>query len=227
MSKHAYTSNIVLDLEFTPLPRSKRTKGFFNEIIEIGAVKTDASGQVLDTFESMVKPTLGHGVSGLVHRITGIGNEDLTAARPLEQVLASFAEWIGDGRARMVCWSGCDREQLAHECAAKGIEAQLPSRWLDIQRLYPRIYGIPKRPVKLEEACITCGISFEGFEAHRALYDAKVTTELFQMMKSGDMRFQRARYEAELRRSQESTTLSSSIGDRCRGLAELYALLPA
>lgn len=222
MSKHAYTSNIVLDLEFTPLPRSKRTKGFFNEIIEIGAVKTDASGQVLDTFESMVKPTLGHGVSGLVHRITGIGNEDLTAARPLEQVLASFAKWIGDGRARMVCWSGCDREQLAHECAAKGIEAQLPSRWLDIQRLYPRIYGIPKRSVKLEEACITCGISFEGFEAHRALYDARRTAELFRMMAAGEIRQHRMIYDAELARAREAAPLSASIASRFPALQQLY-----
>ena len=225
MSKHGYTSNIVLDLEFTPTRLGKGALGA--EIIEVGAVKVDARGNVVDEFSRMVKPLYSRGVSRITHRLTGIGNEDLTAARPLDAVLAEFAEWVGPGRVRMVTWSDADRLQLWKECAAKGILAGLPVRWLDIQRLYPRLYGIPRQMVALERACLNCGIPYEERSAHRALYDAKVTAELFQMMRSGDMRFQRARYEAELRRSQESTTLSSSIGDRCRGLAELYALLPA
>ena len=221
MGKSTYTCNIILDLEFTPLPRNRRGEGLFNEIIEVGAVKTDAKGRVLDTFERMVKPTVGRRVSGLVHRLTGIGNEDLTSAPTLEQVLAEFYEWIGDGRARVVCWSGTDRAQLESECAHKGIEVSLPSRWLDIQRIYPRLNGMPKGLVALGKACVSCGISYEGRDAHRALYDARKTAELFQMMAAGEIQAHRRVYEETLRQSSNDAPLSASIASRFPALAQL------
>ena len=45
--------------------------------------------------------------------------------------------------------------------------------------------------VKLEEAANWCGIPFEANRAHRALYDAQMTAELFRMMLAGDLAAQR------------------------------------
>lgn len=221
-----YSCNVVIDLEFTQIPRRLRRGGLRNEIIEVAAVKLAADGSVLGEFSHLVKPTLSASVSGAAHRLTGIGIEDLTCAKTLPDVLRMLEEWIGPGRARMVTWSGTDKAQIDLECQVKGVEPGLPSRWLDIQRLYPRLMGTRKRLVALGEAADWCGIPHDRSSAHRALYDAQVTAEVFRMMASGECAAQRAALDAELTRK-EPTTCSSSIADRCGGLAELFASLSA
>lgn len=117
-----YASNVVLDLEFTPAGHAGRAQRLTDEIIEVGAVKVSPEGRVVGEFSQLVKPTLTKGVGGFVHHLTGIGDEDLIQARPLEDVLPAFAAWVGPG-ARMITWSPTDRLQFTHECAAKGLDA--------------------------------------------------------------------------------------------------------
>lgn len=223
--KRKYACNVVIDLEFTPVPRRLRQEsGLAYEIIEVGAIKLAPNGTPCGEFSHMVRPALASGVSGKVHRMTGIGDEDLTCARPLAEVLSSLAAWIGPGRARMVTWSDSDLKQVTVECRAKGIEHGLPSRWLDIQRLYPRMMGTERRRmVALGEAADWMGIANDKASAHRALYDAQVTAEVFRMMAAGECAEHRARVHAELERREESC--AASIGSQCGGLAELLAQL--
>ncbi len=227
--KRKYIHNVVIDLEFTPVPkRIGRRMGLGCEIIEVGAVKLDVDGTSRAEFSRMVKPTLTDGVSGTVHHMTGIGNEDLTCARPLPEVLDALAEWIGPGRTRMVTWSGSDLRQIQTECAAKHIEHRLPGRWLDIQRLYPRLMGMERRrKVALGEAADWCGISNDRTSAHRALYDARVTAEVFRMMAAGDCAEHRQRIDKEFESAATGGGCSASIADRCGGLADLLATLVA
>lgn len=221
----AYASNVVLDLEFTPAGRAGHARRLTDEIIEIGAVKVSPEGRVIGEFSQLVKPTLAKGVGGFVHHLTGIGDEDLIQARPLEDVLPAFAAWVGPG-ARMITWSPTDRLQFTHECAAKGLDAgELPRRWLDIQRIYPRLIGISRRAVKLEEAASWCGIHFEASRAHRALYDAQMTTELFRMMLAGDLAAQHEAITSQVKSPSDEKPLSSSLGGACGGLADLLASL--
>lgn len=222
-----YASNVVLDLEFTPAGHTGRAQRLTDEIIEVGAVKVSPEGRVVGEFSQLVKPTLTKGVGGFVHHLTGIGNEDLVRAWPLEEVLSAFAAWVGPG-ARMVTWSPTDRLQLTRECATKGLDAAaLPRRWLDIQRLYPRLAGIARRAVKLEEAASWCGIPFEANRAHRALYDAQMTAELFRMMLAGDLAAQREAMSSQVKSPSDEKPLSSTLGGSCGGLAELLASLRA
>lgn len=222
-----YDCNVIIDLEFTYVPKKRRKGGLTTEIIEVGAVKVDAGGTVAGEFSHMVRPTLAPGVSGNVRRMTGIGSEDVAYARPLGEVLGALGEWMGAGRVRIVTWSDTDRRQIARECAVKGIEPSLPTRWLDIQRIYPRLMGMGKGCVSLGRAADWCGIANDRLSAHRALYDAQVTAEIFLMMASGECASHRARVEAELDGPKEGTVCSSSIGESCGGLAELLATLKA
>ena len=227
--KSMYACNVVIDLEFTPVPkRLRRGTDLTYEIIEVGAVKLDADGTSCDEFSRMAKPTFAGGVSGAVHHMTGIGNEDFTCARPLAEVLDALAAWIGPNRARMVTWSDSDLRQIRAECAAKGIECHLPARWLDIQRLYPRLMGLGhRRKVALGEAADWCGIANDKASAHRALYDAKMTAEVFRMMAAGECAEHRKRMATEIEAPREGVTCTSSIADRCDGLADLLAMLRA
>jgi inhibitor of KinA sporulation pathway (predicted exonuclease) len=226
---NAYACNIVIDLEFTPVPKAMRRKGGLQfEIIEVGAVKVAPDGTIAGESSHMVKPCYATGVSGVVHHITGIGDEDLTCARPLGEVLDALSAWIGPRRARMVTWSKSDLRQIREECAAKGIEVPLPSRWMDIQRLYTHLMGLSRgRMVALSDAAEWFGITTDHTSAHRALYDAQVTAEVFRMMATGECAQHRARVQEELRHALREPPCKASIAERCGGLADLLASLKA
>lgn len=224
----SYTCNVIIDLEFTPVPRARRKECCLrNEIIEVGAVKVAPDGSIAGEFSHVVRPTLTRRVSCTVHHMTGIGDEDLAYARPLAEVLETLAAWIGRGRVRMVTWSESDLKQIREECAAKSITVALPARWLDIQRIYPRLMGIEnhRRKVALGEAADWLGIPNDKESAHRALYDARMTAEVFRMMASGECAEHRERVASELKAANGRATCSSSIADRCGGLADLLARL--
>ena len=224
--KSTYACNVVIDLEFTPVPKSLRgNTDLTQEIIEVGAVKIAPDGSVVGTFSHMVRPVLAHGVSGKVRNITGIVNNDIACARSLPEVLESMAAWIGPGRARMVTWSEWDKKQITTECAAKGIECALPARWMDIQRLYSYFMDLGHKRVGLGDAADWLGIDNSKELAQRALYDAQMTAEIFRMMAAGDLAEHRARVRREIGHGSRVETCSASIASRCAGLAELMAAL--
>ena len=83
------------------------------------------------------------------------------------------------------------------------------------------------RKVALGVAADWCGIANDRSSAHRALYDAQVTAELFRMMAAGECAEHRARVAAELEGGRRGDACAASIADRCGGLAELLAKLVA
>ena len=81
--------------------------------------------------------------------------------------------------------------------------------------------------IKLEEAANWCGIPFEANRAHRALYDAQMTAELFRMMLAGDLATQREAMSSQVKSPSDEKPLSSTLGGSCGGLVELLASLRA
>ena len=209
-----YACNVIIDLEFTAIPRKRKVDGLANEILEIGAVRVLPDVSLGYKIIRMVTPT---------RRLTGIGSEDVLFAKPLAEVLDDFVAWIGQGKVRMVTWSPVDERQLKSECLAKHIAWRLPDRWLDIQRMYPRLMGTEKRLFALGEAADWCGISNDRCSAHRALYDAQMTAELFRTMSSGECAAQRRVLDEEVK--SDAGSFSASIADQCGGLASLLASL--
>ena len=225
---NAYDCNVIIDLEFTPVPKAVRGgTGLRQEIIEVGAVKLDPDGNVVGEFSHVVRPTLARSVSGQVRSLTGIVNGDIACARPLEEVIGALAAWIGPCRARMVTWSESDLKQRRTELDAKGIECALPHRWMDIQPLYAHFMGLGRKKVALCDAADWLGIPNDRSRAHRALYDAQITREVFDMMASGELTEHRKRVKQETRKARNASACSASIGSRCGGLADLLASLVA
>ncbi len=224
----AYDCNVVIDLEFTPVPKAVRGgTGLRQEIIEVGAVKLDPEGNVVGEFSHVVRPTMARSVSGQVRCLTGIVNGDIACARPLEEVIGALAAWIGPCRARMVTWSGSDLKQITVELGAKGIECALPHRWMDIQPMYAHFMGLGRKKVALCDAADWLGIPNDRSRAHRALYDAQLTREVFNMMAKGELAEHRRRVRQETRDARAVGACSTSIGSRCGGLAGLLASLMA
>lgn len=78
---------VVMDFETTGLDRT------WDEIIEIGAIKVE-NDEVVDTFSSLVKPSLP--IDPFITELTGITNEMLADAPPIETVMPLFLDFLGD-----------------------------------------------------------------------------------------------------------------------------------
>lgn len=225
----AYEQNIVIDLEFNPTPR-KVGRGLRFEIIEIGAVKLDAQGNAKGEFSCLVKPQYSRFVRKNIIALTGIKTCDVSQAPMLEEAIASLARWIGDASSRIVAWSKNDQRQIKRECAHKSIEVppQL-RRWLDLQAIYPRVMNVGNgRRMKLSTAADWYGAELDQSSAHRALYDAKVTSELLRQLLTGAYQQQKVALDSAMANSAESgARLSASLGDACAGLAALKQQLLA
>jgi len=64
-----------------------------DEIIEIGAVKIQ-DGKLGEEFNALVKPS--HPISAEITDLTGITNDDVKESPPIQEVLPSFMDFIGD-----------------------------------------------------------------------------------------------------------------------------------
>ena len=62
---------VIIDLEWNNA-YSKKTAGFINEIIEIGAVKIDENLDTVDTFSCIVRSQIGRKLRGSVKKLTNL-----------------------------------------------------------------------------------------------------------------------------------------------------------
>ena len=102
------TTFIAFDFETTGLhPMSA-------EIIEIGAVKFDAKGKVLGTFEQLIKPA--GGIQPEAEAVNGISAAMVANCPSLDEVLPRFLQFIGPPQQNVL---------VAHNAAKFDIGFQL------------------------------------------------------------------------------------------------------
>ena len=70
------TAYVILDLEWNGA-YSKKAKGYFNEIIEIGAVRLSPEGKIQDRFDAYIRPVVSKKLTKIVTNLTGITDEQV------------------------------------------------------------------------------------------------------------------------------------------------------
>ena len=65
------------------------------EIIQIGAVRINARGDVLDTFEVNLRPRIFRKLQHHIAKVTGLSQGDLDAGLPMREGLQKFLDWAG------------------------------------------------------------------------------------------------------------------------------------
>ena len=162
-------SVIVLDFETTGL---SPTQG--DRAIEIGAVKLE-DGQVVAHFQQLMNP--GFRVSSFIESYTGISNNMLRTAPCCENVMAEFADFIGD--ANLVAHNASfDQRFLDAELALinRKYSDQFACSMLIARRLYQHA---PNH--KLGTLVDYKHIHHDGV-FHRALADSEMTACLWLAM---------------------------------------------
>lgn len=160
---------VVFDLETTGgSPRASR-------ITEIGAVKV-RGGEVLGEFRSLVNP--GVPIPAGISALTGITDEMVWGAPPIESLLPAFLEFCGDA-----VWvahnAGFDTGFVRAACASLGY-VQPRNRIVCTVRLARRLVRDEVPNLRLET--LAHALRARTAPCHRALDDARATTDVFHAL---------------------------------------------
>ncbi|MFT5084706.1 MAG: DNA polymerase-3 subunit epsilon [Lentisphaeria bacterium] len=160
---------IVLDFETTGL-----SPDMGDRAIEIGAVRL-VNGELVDHFQALMNP--GKSISGFIENHTGITNTMLRGAAPCAEVMARFADYVGD--FNMVAHNASfDKGFLDAELQriSRVYSGDVSCSLLATRRIYQQA---PNH--QLATLVSYTNIPSDG-AFHRALYDAQMTAKLWMAM---------------------------------------------
>lgn len=176
--------HIFVDYEMNEIDKSYKEQRCIckREIIEIGAVKLDDTGQEIDAFTQYVKPQFGK-ITEYYANLTGITNEKVADAPHFLEAMSRFYDWIGKEDYTIYSWSDSDSIQISKEAVLKHEEDerlhQMLEHWVDYQVVFGKLLGVEKK-VGLMDAVHAIGEQFEGNQ-HDALWDARNTADIYRI----------------------------------------------
>ena len=145
-----------------------------NEIIEIGIVVCDKGGLPVMQFQSFVKPTINPRLSRFCKKLTGIKQDWVDLADPLDTVLNNFQSlfkskftaplnevpWTSYGTMDFLC--------LKNDCERRSLPLPF-GHYVDLKKLFAAYSGF--RNCGMLDCLKIEGLEIEG-DSHRALSDA-------------------------------------------------------
>lgn len=168
-----------MDLEWNTA-YSRKHGSFFNEVIEIGAVKLNENFEIIDTMSSIVKPQIGKKLRGKVKTLTHITNEDVSAGEVYPRAIKEFAKWLGDDESVFLTWGDGDIRVLSknNEYFCDNAKLDFVYGYADVQKFCQSFLNVDSsQQIGLAAACEKFGINPEDFSHHRALDDSLMTVE--------------------------------------------------
>ncbi len=142
------------------------------EIIEVGAVWANASGEVIETFQRFVRPLEHPQLTSFCRTLTHIQQASIDAAPQWSKVASELAEFAGlYSGLYWGSWGAYDRRQIERECVRHAIEnplVRLPH--VNLKSTFAKARNI--KQVGMTTALGIVDLKLEG-EHHRALADAQ------------------------------------------------------
>lgn len=171
---------IVLDMEWNQ-PFSKKKKkieGAYlkGEIIQLGAVKLSSEFEVLDTFETNIKPVFYKQLNRHVKKITGLTSAELRGKPGFCEAFEKFYEFTGDD-CEFITWGCDDMPMLRDNMLAHGLDTEALPRCYNLQVIFNAQVSLESRQWSLADAMEKLGIE-QVLEAHDALDDARNTAKI-------------------------------------------------
>lgn len=165
---------IILDLESTCWENDRTRQ---NEIIEIGAVKVSSDLQMVDEFQTFIKPMMHPRLSNFCTKLTSITQEHVDHAPSFLQALKSFQDWIGQEEYWLCSWGFYDKSQLKKDCELHRTQTAWLKKHISIKHQHGKMIGIEKG-VGMERALKMLNIPLDGTH-HRGIDDARNIAKIF------------------------------------------------
>ncbi|MBQ8683662.1 MAG: exonuclease domain-containing protein [Clostridia bacterium] len=173
---------VVVDLEWNG-SYSKKAHGYFNEIIEVGAVKVSEDMVVLDEFQTTIRPVVSKKLSGIVTDLTSITAEDLEDGTTFTGMVKQFTRWLGKEPTVILTWSTTDLLVLMENCRYFYGQQEIPGLqyYMDFQAYAQQRMGVDSaQQLGLARAGEMLGIPEDNMSLHRALDDSRLTAAILQ-----------------------------------------------
>lgn len=174
---------LVIDLEAT-CSDDETITGPSMEIIEIGACWVNPQGEILDTFQSFVRPVVNRILTPFCTELTTITQDQVDGAPTFEQVeplLQEFALKHIEDLSIWTSWGNYDCSQFEHDSARHRVEnpvAHLPHA--NLKKIFAKKRKIKR--VGMMGALQIAGLEHTG-QHHRALDDAINIAQLLNVMR--------------------------------------------
>jgi DNA polymerase-3 subunit epsilon len=176
--------NKITNLPENAVVFDTETTGFDPEsgdrIVEIGAVEMVGGLPTKNKFHVYINPNRSVPQEAVnVHGLTG---EFLSQFNPIEDVISSFIEFVGD--LPMIAHNAqFDSKFINFELMAMGMSPYAEDRYLDSLSVARKLY--PGSPANLDALCRRHNISLTSRENHGALIDSELLAEVIVEMGGG------------------------------------------
>lgn len=152
------------------------------EIIEIGAVVLNDDFEIVNEYNTYVKPD-NIKISNGVQALTNITTDRLLTAPSIKEALKELLKSTPSiEETTLYTWSDSDTNAIVSELSSKDIHidevSKLCEEYVDIQEIFGRQVGIENR-INLTKALNMIGLEFTGKE-HGALADAINTAQILK-----------------------------------------------
>lgn len=170
---------LVIDLEATCCDLGTITPEQM-EIIELGAVWAQPTGEVIDTLQSFVQPLERPNLTLFCRSLTHIDQCYINTASTWSTVAFELAEFASRHSSKYWgSWGAYDRRQIERECLRHGIANPLD------QLLHINLKAEFAKRRKIKQVGMTAALKIVGLEHygdhHRALTDARNIAKLLPM----------------------------------------------
>lgn len=151
------------------------------EIIEIGAWKLNDHMQIVDRYQSLIKPQIHTSMHKITAELVRLNMEDIQDARPFAEVMEEFLRWCGEDCIFCI-WGVQDLTEIQKNMDYYHMEplSRGPIRFYDVQKLYGLAAGDGKLRSALSHIVEAENMLEEGVPFHRALGDAYYTALILQ-----------------------------------------------
>ncbi|MEK8130762.1 3'-5' exonuclease [Paenibacillus filicis] len=169
---------IILDIEFNG---RKFASELPMEVIEIGAVRLSPTLEPVDEFTSLIKPVYFAKLNSFIKKKTGIPQEDIDVASGFVPVIKDFIAWLSRSESfLLLTWGGEDMKRIVQDTRMHKLDDAywMAAPYFDLLKGYTRYKNVTN-DVSVEAALADLEIVAEG-SAHRALDDARMTSEVFR-----------------------------------------------
>ncbi len=165
---------VMLDLEWNST-YSSRLNGFFNEIIEFGAVKFDDDFVEKSKFSMLVYPEVSGTLNNKTKSLTNIKKDEIKEAQSFNKVFHMFKKFLGN--AILLTWGISDMLVLMqnNKYYNGGNYMTFINSYVDVQTYcQERLSGKFKENLGLSTAKDILNIDDDGINYHRALDDSRL-----------------------------------------------------
>lgn len=171
-------TSVILDTETTGLPKPRVLSADTQpRIIEIGAVKVNASGQIVDTLSQLINPL--EQIEEIITKITGITNADLAKAPTFADEVERLKAFFADADEIIAHNAPFDESMVGWEMERLGMKGHLwPAKAEVICSVqeFKHYYGYEPKLTKLYEDVM----GRELDQTHRAIDDARALYEVLE-----------------------------------------------